>query len=142
MADEESFLNESFAGGSGDEIEDDDDYISENDEEDTDVSILGKLKKNQISDIVPLDKTYESYYNSKKIGSPFLSKFEKAKLLGIRAEMISAGAPALVSVPKNITNSYNIALLEFKQKKIPLMIKRVLPNGTSEYWRLEDLTIL
>tara|TARA_B100001093_G_scaffold516076_1_gene593981 strand:- start:837 stop:1262 length:426 start_codon:yes stop_codon:yes gene_type:complete len=141
MADEESFLNDSYADVSGDEVEDDD-CISENEDEDNDMSILNKLKKTQNSEIVPINKTYESYYSNKKLSSPFLSKFEKAKILGIRAEMISAGAPALISVPKNITSSYDIAMLEFKQKKIPLMIKRLLPNGSVEYWRLEDLTIL
>lgn len=141
MADEESFLDDSYADVSGDEVEDDD-CISENEDEDNDMSILNKLKKTQNSEIVPINKTYESYYSNKKSSSPFLSKFEKAKILGIRAEMISAGAPALISVPKNITSSYEIAMMEFKQKKIPLMIKRLLPNGNVEYWRLEDLTIL
>ena len=141
MADEESFI-ESFIGGSGDEgDEGEEDCITENEEE-TDFSIISKLKKTQNNEIVPIDKSYETYYSTNKITSPFLTKFERAKLLGIRSEMLSAVSPALVVVPKNITSSYEIALLEFKQKKIPLMIKRFLPNGKSEYWRLEDLTIL
>jgi hypothetical protein len=35
-----------------------------------------------------------------------------------------------------------IALEEFKQKKIPFVIRRPLPNGISEYWKMQDLEIL
>jgi DNA-directed RNA polymerase I, II, and III subunit RPABC2 len=45
----------------------------------------------------------------------------------------------MVPVPKGITNAYDIALLEFNAKKIPLMIRRFLPNGQYEDWRLEDM---
>ena len=142
MADEESFVDDGdIIGGSGEEIDEDDEYISENDDEE-DLSILTKLKKTNKTTIVPIDKTYENYYNHNKTTSPFLTKFERAKLIGTRAEMLSAGSPALISVPNNITSPYDIALLEFNQKKIPLMIKRYLPNGDCEYLRLEDLTIL
>jgi hypothetical protein len=33
-------------------------------------------------------------------------------------------------------------LAEFEQKKIPMIIRRPLPNNASEYWRLQDLEIL
>jgi len=56
--------------------------------------------------------------------------------------MLASGSPALVNVPSYIQNTYDIALLEYKEKKIPLIIKRTLPNGKTEYWRLEDLSVM
>jgi len=73
---------------------------------------------------------------------PFITKYEKAKLLGERATQINAGATPFVEVDQSIIDGYLIALAEFEQKKIPMIIRRPLPNNQSEYWRLEDLEIL
>lgn len=93
------------------------------------------------SKISSINDTYETYYTKARVTKPFLTKFEQAKILGIRSEMISNGSIALVPVPAHISNTYDIAKMEFKEKKIPLMIKRHLPNGDVELWRLTDLTI-
>jgi DNA-directed RNA polymerase I, II, and III subunit RPABC2 len=73
---------------------------------------------------------------------PFITKYEKAKLLGERAKQINAGATAFIEVDQSVIDGYLIALAEFEQKKIPMIIRRPLPNNRSEYWRLEDLEIL
>lgn len=73
---------------------------------------------------------------------PFLTKYEKARVLGQRAKQIETGARPLVKVPENIVDSYIIAELELKEKKIPFIIRRPLPNGTCEYWYLRDLEIV
>ena len=41
----------------------------------------------------------------------------------------------------NIDN-YNIAEQEIREKKLPFIIKRPMPNGGCEYWKLEDLQII
>ena len=96
--------------------------------------------------IVSNKDTYSEYYTSNKITKPILTKFEKAKLLGIRSEMISNGSPLFIKdIPKNIylsnNPSYDLALLEFKERKIPLLIRRYLPDGSHEDWRLEDMIV-
>lgn len=73
---------------------------------------------------------------------PFLTNFEKTKIIGMRANQISKGSVPFVSVPKHITDVRDIARLELEQKRLPFIIKRPLPNGTFEYWRLTDLLIL
>lgn len=73
---------------------------------------------------------------------PFITKYEKAKILGERAKQINAGATPFVDVNQEIIDGYLIALAEFEQKKIPMIIRRPLPNGQSEYWKVEDLEIL
>lgn len=73
---------------------------------------------------------------------PFVTKYEKAKILGERAKQLNAGAVPMVPVNEDIIDGYLIALTEFEQKKIPMIIRRPLPNNASEYWRLQDLEIL
>jgi DNA-directed RNA polymerase subunit K/omega len=70
---------------------------------------------------------------------PFLTRYEIANIIGNRATQIEAGAIPFVEVKDNIIDSYTIALSEFKQKKIPYIIRRPLPNGGSEYWKFADL---
>ena len=73
---------------------------------------------------------------------PFLTNFERTKIIGLRANQISRGSVPFVAVPKHITDVRDIARLELEQKRLPYLIKRPLPNGTFEYWRLCDLLIL
>ena len=70
---------------------------------------------------------------------PFLTKYEKSRILGCRASQLNNGAKPLISISDNIIDSYTIAKEELKQKKIPFIIRRPLPNGGNEYWKLEDL---
>ena len=73
---------------------------------------------------------------------PFLTKYERARILGQRAKQIESGAKPFISVPENIIESNVIAELELQQKKIPFIIRRPLPNGGFEYWNLKDLEII
>lgn len=73
---------------------------------------------------------------------PFLTKYEKADILGKRAAQINEGAPLFVEVDPSIIDGSLIALKEFEEKKIPFIIQRPLPNGAMEYWRLQDLEYL
>jgi DNA-directed RNA polymerase I, II, and III subunit RPABC2 len=70
---------------------------------------------------------------------PYLTKYERARILGQRAKQINSGATAFVKVPENVIDGYIIAELELKQKKVPFIIRRPLPNGGSEYWSIKDL---
>lgn len=70
---------------------------------------------------------------------PYLTKYEKARILGQRAKQINSGAYPFIKVPENVIDGYIIAELELKQKRIPFIIRRPLPNGGSEYWKVQDL---
>lgn len=131
---------------------DDIDNIEEDDEEDieddtqlfsNDDSISNKNKNtlNLDTKIVSFNDTYSNYYNQNKITKPFLTKYEKAKILGVRSQMLSNGSIPMIIVDKNITDTLDIARLELEQKKIPLLIRRYLPNKEFEDWRLEELII-
>lgn len=73
---------------------------------------------------------------------PFITRYEKARILGERAKQINSGAPLFTEVDTALIDGYLIALKEFEEKKIPFIIKRPLPNGGCEYWKFKDLEIL
>ena len=139
-------------------IQDDDD----DDDDEYDESYLQKfdseITKNYITDFHPecLNHNYEEITKLSSVVKnsdniiidplhktiPFLTKYEKARILGQRAKQIETGAKPFVKVPENIIDSYIIAELELKEKKIPFIIKRPIPNGGFEYWHIKDLEIL
>ena len=97
------------------------------------IEALCTIVKNAKGNIVdPLHKTI-----------PFISKYEKARVLGERAKQLDAGANSFIEdLDPTIMDGYLIALKEFEMKKIPFIIQRPLPNGACEYWRLKDLECL
>ena len=96
------------------------------------VEVLSTTVRNENGIIVdPLHRTF-----------PFITKYEKARILGERAKQLNSGAKAFVEVEPTVIDGYLIALKEFEQKKIPFILRRPLPNGGCEYWRLRDLEIL
>lgn len=96
------------------------------------ISHLTKVVRNKDNIIIdPLHKTI-----------PFLTKYERARVLGQRAKQIEAGSKPLVRVPENVVDSNIIAELELQQKRIPFIIRRPIPNGGCEYWNLRDLEMV
>jgi DNA-directed RNA polymerase I, II, and III subunit RPABC2 len=73
----------------------------------------------------------------KRVSRPILSKYEATSIIGMRAQQISRGSEALVHVEE--TDPIEIAKIELRAKIIPVVVRRVLPNGVSEYWRLSEL---
>ena len=62
-------------------------------------------------------------------GPPTLTRFERARIMGARALQLSLGAPVFIEIPNNPTSSLEIAMEELKQRLLPIVIKRSLPNG-------------
>ena len=73
---------------------------------------------------------------------PFLTKYEKTRILGQRAKQLNQGAQSMIPVDKKIIDGYLIAQLELQQQALPFIIRRPLPGGKSEYWRLADLELI
>ena len=96
------------------------------------LTALSKITKNKLGHIIdPLHQTL-----------PILTRYEQAKVLGVRAKQINNGSKIFVNVGKDVIEGHTIALMELKQKKIPFIIRRPLPNGRSEYWNIKDLEML
>jgi DNA-directed RNA polymerase subunit K/omega len=76
-----------------------------------------------------LRKLYREVKKYVKIGPIFLTRYEKARIVGARALQISYGAPILIEKPKNLIDPIKIAQSELKSKILPLTIRRELPDG-------------
>jgi len=138
--------NESDEEDDDDEEEEDDEYLQKMNED---------VRKKVIEDFHPELKTL-NYEEVEALATvirdkqniiidplhqtlPILTRYEKARILGERARQINAGASPMIDVEPTLIDGYLIALKELEQKRIPFIIQRPLPNGTSEYWRVSDL---
>ncbi|KAK4532777.1 hypothetical protein CCYA_CCYA13G3634 [Cyanidiococcus yangmingshanensis] len=90
------------------------------------------------SGVSPLNEAAPEVDKSMRITTPFLTKYERARVLGARALQISLGAPVLVDV-EGESDPLIIAAKELRAKKIPLKIRRHLPNGAYEDWSVNEL---
>lgn len=73
-----------------------------------------------------------------RVTTEYLTKYERARILGTRSLQISMGAPPTVNT-NGETDPLVIAAAELAQKKIPIVIRRFLPDGSWEDWKLSDL---
>ncbi|TKA74259.1 hypothetical protein B0A49_06467 [Cryomyces minteri] len=76
--------------------------------------------------------------NDKRSTTPYMTKYERARVLGTRALQISMNAPVLVDL-EGETDPLQIAIKELREKKIPLVVRRYLPDGFYEDWTCEEL---
>ena len=75
-----------------------------------------------------------------RITMPYLTKYERVRVLGTRAKQISLGAKILVNNVDLTTKSHiEIATIELDLGVIPFKIRRPLPNGQVEEWKISEL---
>lgn len=84
------------------------------------------------------DEKEEQVDNNSRLSSSRLTKYERVRIIGIRAKQIMMGANILVKGVENKTPT-EIAELELKHNMVPFKIKRKLPNGKFEIWKLSEL---
>lgn len=77
---------------------------------------------------------------AERITTRYLTKYERARVLGTRALQISMNAPVMVDAGDE-TDPLEIAMKELREKKIPFTIRRYLPDGSYEDWSLKELII-
>jgi DNA-directed RNA polymerase I, II, and III subunit RPABC2 len=78
--------------------------------------------------------------NPDRITTKFLTKYEKARVLGTRALQISMNAPVMVDL-EGETDPLKIAQKELRERKIPIIIRRFLPDGSHEDWSIDELIV-
>ena len=104
------------------------------------------IKQNNYNDILAMCKIIRDAKGIISDGLhktiPWLTKYERARVLGLRTKQLNNGADAFIEIPPGMINGNKIALEELNQKKVPFIIRRPIPNGGTEYWRLEDLELL
>ena len=122
------------------EIDDHDQNINEDvflENEDLDNS--NDIETNQLCSIVSIEDIYKNYDIKNNISNPKMTKYEKTKIVGIRAQQLANGSKPRIKVPVHVTDTIKIAELELENRRIPFIIKRSLPSGSIEYWKINDL---
>lgn len=78
--------------------------------------------------------------------SPFatvLTKYERTKIVGMRAEQISRGAQAFVDIPPGVPfDPVEVAERELMSRRTPMIVVRTMPEGKQTMLRLQDVTEL
>ena len=95
-----------------------------------------------LTNVPPSFANADGQADPKHRSAPFLTQFEKTRILGFRTNQLSQGARAYISVPDHVTDLREIARMELEARRLPIILKRPMPDGTFEKWRLSDLLIL
>ena len=101
-----------------------------------------EYQQNEVINSLDLETFYANYdiWRKDYIANPQLNKYEKTKIVSERAQQLANGSLSFLKNPESYNNVLDIAMEELKQKKIPIIIERPVPNGF-EYWKLEDCTL-
>ncbi|GMF15836.1 unnamed protein product [Phytophthora lilii] len=78
--------------------------------------------------------------NAHRITTRYMTKYERARVLGTRALQISMNAPVMVDI-EGETDPLKIAMKELRERKIPIIIRRYLPDNSFEDWSIDELII-
>lgn len=76
-----------------------------------------------------------------RITKPFMTIFERVRIIGDRAKQLSLGAKPMIKGLETM-NPKEVAKLELEKGVMPLIIERVLPNGKKERWYTHELKIV
>jgi DNA-directed RNA polymerase I, II, and III subunit RPABC2 len=122
------------ANDSGPEVE-----IDVDSDADEDVEVENKPIISSDGQII--DSANQRKANVERISSKYMTKYVRARVLGTRAMQISRNSPILVELEPHETDPLVIAEKELREKKIPFIIRRYLPDGSYEDWPVADLII-
>ena len=138
MSEEEDDYNSQGNEGSdyGEDINDTFESNEEEGEEEEDSKERASIidEENHNKELIPKEQRQTT---------PFLTKYEKARIIGARALQISKNSPILISNEQrgDETDPILIAEIELREKKIPFIIRRYLPDGSYEDWPVRDLKL-
>ncbi|RLN94465.1 hypothetical protein BBJ28_00005385 [Nothophytophthora sp. Chile5] len=91
------------------------------------------------SKVQVLDESHKQP-NAHRITTRYMTKYERARVLGTRALQISMNAPVMVDI-EGETDPLKIAMKELRERKIPIIIRRYLPDNSFEDWSIDELII-
>mmetsp|Transcript_24781 Transcript_24781/g.68326 ORF Transcript_24781/g.68326 Transcript_24781/m.68326 type:complete len:159 (-) Transcript_24781:246-722(-) len=77
---------------------------------------------------------------AERVTTRYLTKYERARVLGTRALQISMNAPVMVDL-EGETDPLRIAEKELRERKIPIIVRRYLPDGSHEDWGIDELIV-
>jgi len=80
-----------------------------------------------------------------RITQPYFTKYEYTALIATRAQQLAEGAKPLIDLKGLKTSDpmfvWTVAKKEVAERKLPYIIRRQLPNNTSEFWSVQEMEI-
>lgn len=77
---------------------------------------------------------------------PYYYKYEQVSAIATRAQQLAEGARPLVSIEGMVTSApdfvWKVAEKELREKRLPFILHRRIPNGKSEYWSTNELSVM
>jgi DNA-directed RNA polymerase I, II, and III subunit RPABC2 len=113
----------------------------EEDEEEDGLDVTGENDDNEQAAVVAMGEELPGSTGtapSERVTTRYLTKYERARVLGTRALQISMNAPVMVDLDGE-TDPLKIAEKELRERKIPIIIRRYLPDGSHEDWSMDEL---
>ncbi|XP_063934203.1 DNA-directed RNA polymerases I, II, and III subunit RPABC2-like [Zophobas morio] len=109
-------------------------------EENFETLLPDKEKEEHVEFFPEIDPFRNNLQVIERSTTPYLTKYERARVLGTRALQISMNAPVMVEL-EGETDPLKIALKELQANKIPIIVRRYLPDGQYEDWPVKELII-
>lgn len=120
----------------GDEMADDFDDVDDDDN----IELEPQEDDGEGVELLPAGEVSGGVQKSNRITTRYMTKYERARILGTRALQIAMCAPVMVEL-EGETDPLQIAMKELKQRKIPIIIRRYLPDHSYEDWGIDELII-
>lgn len=120
----------------------DEDRLDDDDDDDDALDVTGE-REDSGATVVAMggeEATGTGTAASERITTRYLTKYERARVLGTRALQISMNAPVMVDLDGE-TDPLRIAEKELRERKIPIIIRRYLPDGSHEDWNVDELIV-
>ena len=114
--------------------------VEDRDDDEGGDAVAAEMESEIIDDPGASGMTSDGRKKQKRQTMPYMTKYERARILGLRALQISNNAPLMVQLEKE-TDPLKIATKELIAGKVPFIIRRRLPNGTFEDWAVNELIV-
>ncbi|KAF7995672.1 hypothetical protein HCN44_006779 [Aphidius gifuensis] len=121
----------------GDDVVDDFDDADDDDN----IELEAQEEEGETFELLAPGEVSGGVQKSKRITTKYMTKYERARVLGTRALQIAMCAPVMVEL-EGETDPLQIAQKELKQRKIPIVIRRYLPDNSYEDWGIDELIII
>lgn len=115
-----------------------DDYEADNVEEEA--AVVDESRVDILEDVMNGGEAGDVQETRERVTTPYMTKYERARVLGTRALQISLNAPVMIEL-NGESDPLVIAMKELREKKIPLIVRRFLPDNSYEDWHVKDLIV-
>jgi DNA-directed RNA polymerase I, II, and III subunit RPABC2 len=119
------------------DVSNDNEYSEEEETTELNTEDEEKGSQEQGFKLLTYKNVLENIENKPKKSIPYLTKFERARIIGTRLQQIAGGAKPRIDTT-GLKSIQEIVEKELEERKILFIIRRPMPDGTFEDWKLEE----